>query len=68
MKKLKLHELQEYQAGGDAITGACYAVGIGDVFYLTGIVTNWWNPVGWVSLALAAASVACIAYGISQDE
>ncbi len=68
MHTLSLNEMS-YVLGGtwnDVATVACSLVGVGSAVYYVGAVSNWWNPIGWVSTALAVADIACIGYSISQ--
>lgn len=64
MKQLEIKHLEEIN-GGDAIDGFCAGVAIGDAVYAVGALTNFWNPVGWVSWTLIGVSVACAAYVLS---
>ncbi|MEQ8553650.1 MAG: hypothetical protein RIC06_20890 [Cyclobacteriaceae bacterium] len=65
MKTLEIEDLAKINAGG-YISGICYGIGAGSVVYTAGIMTNFWNPVGWVSAGFILADVACIAYGMSS--
>lgn len=51
--------------GGDFVEGVCAGIAVGSGVYVIGIATNWWNPVGWVSIVGAAADVACGIYVMS---
>ena len=63
MRKLSLDEMAEIN-GGDFITTSCAIIGAGSAIYTIGSLSNWWNPIGWVSMALAGADLACISYSL----
>lgn len=65
MKTLELNQMEELTAG-DFVGGLCGGIGAASVVYAIGAYTQWWNPVGWVSIAFIAADAACVGYGISQ--
>jgi hypothetical protein len=65
MKTLKLEEIENLN-GGDFVGGLCVGIGAGSVVYGVGVLTNWWNPVGWVSAAFLVADAACIGYAASN--
>lgn len=50
--------------GGDAVGTACTVIGLGTGVYAVGILTNWWNPIGWVSSLAAVADLACATYTV----
>ncbi len=64
MKQISYKEMQKIQ-GGDFVEGVCAGIAVGSGVYVIGIATNWWNPVGWVSIVGAAADVACGIYVMS---
>lgn len=63
MKNLNLKQCEEIIGGNDFVSGLCTAATIGSLVALT----NFWNPVGWISSALVVADVACVAYGIGSN-
>ena len=65
MRVLEINELEKINGEG-FIGGLCIGIGTGSVVYGAGVLTNFWNPVGWVSAAFLAADAACLAYGASQ--
>ncbi len=65
MKTLELNQMQELTAG-DFVGGLCVGIGAGSAVYGVGVLTNWWNPVGWVSAAFIVADVACLGYAASN--
>ena len=67
LRGMKISELESLK-GGDVLGGLCIGIGTGSVVYGVGLLTNWWNPVGWVSGAFIAADVACLAYAASKLE
>lgn len=67
MRNLDLQEMETIYGGNDFITGLCYGIGAGSVVYAAGALSNWWNPIGWVSVAFIAADAACVAYGIANS-
>lgn len=56
----------EAHYGGNLVDGLCVGIGAGSVVYGVGVLTNWWNPVGWASATFLAADAACIAYAASN--
>ena len=48
--------------------GACIAIGAGSAVYTVGLLSGWWNPVGWVSAVFVVVDIACIGYAASQLE
>lgn len=65
MRTLTAVEMESH-LGGDLVDGLCVGIGAGSVVYAAGIITNWWNPVGWASATFIVADAACIAYAASQ--
>ncbi len=63
MRTLEIEELVEIQ-GGDIVTGLCAGVAMGSAIYGLGLLTNWWNPVGWVSGGFIAVDAACALYAV----
>jgi len=68
MKEVSYNEMLLIKGSGDPIAGLCYGIGGGSILYTAGAMTQFWNPVGWVSVAFLAADAACLAYGLSQAE
>ena len=66
MKKVELNSLTEITGGGRIANGICVGLGASSVVYAVGAATNFWNPVGWVSISFIAADAACVAYAASQ--
>ncbi len=66
MIKIEDNILAEVQGGGRILNGVCAGIATGSVGYAAGVMTNFWNPVGWVSAAFLAADAACLAYAYSQ--
>ncbi|HMO37823.1 MAG TPA: hypothetical protein PKC76_08610 [Saprospiraceae bacterium] len=67
MEVMTLNELELTSAGGDVVAGLCVGIGTGSVIYGVGVVTQWWNPLGWVSAAFLVADAACLGYGNNSD-
>lgn len=67
MEILSLNKMESIH-GGDPIAGACVAIGAGSAVYTVGLLSNWWNPVGWVSAVFVVVDIACIGYAASQLE
>ena len=65
MKELTLQQMESIKAG-EFVAGLCIGIGAGSAVYAIGTITNWWNPVGWVSAAFVVADVACLAYAASN--
>jgi len=61
MKPLELNNLEDI-AGGDFVDGLCAGIATGSAIYTAGAITNFWNPVGWVSGAFVVADLACAAH------
>jgi len=65
MKNLSTYEMETY-IGGNFVSGVCEGIAAGSVVYEVGVVSEWWNPVGWVSGAMIVGDAACAAYGLSS--
>jgi hypothetical protein len=66
---MKIIELEKMPLinGGDRLSTICTAFNVGSAAYATGVLFNWWNPVGWVgSGVLLAANIGCIAYSANH--
>jgi hypothetical protein len=61
-RKLSIEEMEELEGGGISIEKACASLAIGSVVYAYGLITNWWNPVGWISASLLVGDAACAVY------
>ncbi len=66
MNTLSLNEMELQFAGGDIVAGLCVGIGAGSVVYAAGALTNFWNPIGWISVAFILADVACLGYAAGQ--
>lgn len=64
MKILTFEELSVIKGGG-FISGACAGIAIGSVVYGVGLATQFWNPVGWVSVGFLAVDAVCAIYTIT---
>jgi|TARA_B110000259_G_C13995603_1_gene394273 hypothetical protein len=56
MKTLELNQMETLEGGNDAFCNGVYTAG---AIYTIGAATQFWNPVGWVSIAFLAVSAAC---------
>jgi len=65
MKTLELNQMESVE-GGNAVDAACVAIGAGSVVYDLGVMSNWWNPIGWLSATMLVADAACVGYAASQ--
>lgn len=65
MKRLNDESLS-LVTGGDAINGFCAGLATGAAIYSAGVLTNFWNPVGWASGVAIVGTLACSAYVVSQ--
>lgn len=72
MKTLTFNEMMTVECGraenatvDNLISSACDALTIGSIAYGTGLLLNWWNPVGWADAAFLIATGACLIYAKS---
>lgn len=57
MKTLNLNQMETFEGGkAEAFCNGVYTAG---AIYTIGAVTNFWNPVGWVSIAFLGVSAIC---------
>lgn len=61
MKTLEINEIEDITGGG-FIDGLCAGIMTGSAIYAVGAITNFWNPVGWVSKTFIVADLACVAH------
>ena len=65
MKTLDLEQMEQIEAGG-FVAGFCIGMTGGSIIYGALALTNFWNPVGWVTAGLLAVDTACMIYGANQ--
>ncbi len=70
LKKISYDDMEVLHGGG-VVDGLCIGIGSASIVYTIGgalTITNWWNPVGWVSATFIVADIACLAYVASQQK
>jgi hypothetical protein len=66
---MKIIELEQMSlvSGGDRLSTICTAFNVGSAAYGTGILLNWWNPIGQIGSAiLLVANIGCLAYSANH--
>lgn len=65
MNTLTLNEMELFEAGNDFTDGLCAAVAVGSFAAGVAVATNFWNPAGWVGVAILVADGACVVNSLS---
>ena len=65
MKSITIDSMLEVESGNEVLAAACGIIEIGTGVYGIGLVTNWWNPIGWVSAVGGGLSAACDVWAIA---
>ncbi len=60
MKELSFEKMEEVNGGSkEGWSKACATIAVGSGVYAVGLISNWWNPIGWVSAGFIAADLVC---------
>ena len=63
---ISINDLSTFEGGkvtlGQVVDAACDVLAVGSIVYGTGVLLNWWNPVGWVDGLALIGSAACFIY------
>ena len=63
METLNFEQMEQVSGGKTQfIDAACDAITAGSAVYGFGVLANWWNPIGWVSAAGLAGTIACAVF------
>ncbi len=56
----------EILSAGNAVDVACDVAARGSIIWEAGVISSFWNPIGWVSVGMLLVGAACVGYAASQ--